>query len=547
MKTPVRSLAGAISLAALVPSLLVPASLTGSAGANDREDPLPRVPPGFVVHPYAAIAGTPTSLDFGPGPGGDLRLYVADNTGGTILSIEDPGHTFAGLPPVTFASGFGGPLGVLVAADGTVFVADSEGPRAGPFGTRTYGRVWRVKDTTGDGVADVKEVVLKDLPNGRHNTNGMAFGPDGMLYVANGNSTDDGVLGGDPEVDPWSGAVVRVDPSATNVSLADLVQKDTLVATGMRNIYDVAFSPYDPTKLFIPMNGADDAGGGATAGLEDSDDLLYLTDMDDMRIVGYDENGEPILEPVIDDFGFPSCFYNIARKGNLEPYDNPSPSVISQFGPCPKETVPRPAGTFGLHVSADGMAFQTTDAWGPDYKNDAFVAEFGNFFGDDVVGHRVVRVEMSPDGERVMRHSEFLTGPAPLDVTIAPDGSLYVADFGGMIYKVMKVADVPREVTININAFHFTPSALTIPEGTTIKWVNNETVLQIPHNITGDLYVKADGTSEEGSEVNSANFGVGGSHSFRFETPGTFVYTCTFNPIHTAAMHGTITVVPAGN
>jgi glucose/arabinose dehydrogenase len=375
----------------------------------------------------------------------------------------------------------------------------------------------------------------------------MAIGPDGKLYVTNGNSTDDGVLGGDPEVEPWSGAVIRIDPAATNVSVADLQESDALVATGMRNIFDVAFSPYDGSKLFIPMNGVDDAGAGATPGLEDSDDLLYLTDSDDMRIVGHDENGEPILEPVIDHFGFPSCLYNEARKGNLEPYDNPNPSVIARFGACPVADVPRPAGTFGLHVSADGMAFQTSDFWGADYKNDGFVAEFGNFSGDEVVGHRVVRVELSPDGEKVVRHSEFLTGPAPLDVTFGPEGSLFVADFGGTIYKVMKVADVPREITVNIQAFQFAPQALTVPEGTTVTWLNNETALALPHNVAGQFHAKADGTTGDGAEINSPTLTPGKTHSFRFETPGTFVYTCTVNATHTALMHGTITVLPAGN
>jgi glucose/arabinose dehydrogenase len=36
----------------------------------------------------------------------------------------------------------------------------------------------------GEAGEDSKQIVLKDLPNGRHNTNGLALGPDGMLYVA---------------------------------------------------------------------------------------------------------------------------------------------------------------------------------------------------------------------------------------------------------------------------------------------------------------------------------------------------------------------------
>lgn len=382
--------------------------------------------PGFVVTPFAETQGTATSLAFGPdttegSAEGAMRLYVTDSTGGIVLAIDGVGTT------VTFAEGFRSPLGVVAAADGTVYVADAEAARSGPFGLRNYGRVWRVRDTDRDGIADKQKVVLKDLPNGRHNTNGLAFGPDGMLYVANGNSTDDGVEGGQAEVVPWSGSVVRVDPRAKNRSLTAL-PRDALVAHGWRNIYDLAFSPFDPSKLFVPMNGADDAREGSTAenpvdpDLEDSDDLLFLTDIDDRKV---------------DDYGFPSCLYNLSKRGDLEPYDNPNPTVIRRFGKCPKR-VPRPISSFGLHPSANGLAFQTTDAWGEDYKNDLFVTEWGSLFGSPS-GHKIVRVELSSKGTKVTAQSDFLEMDVPLDVTFDADGAMYVADFSGTIFKVERV------------------------------------------------------------------------------------------------------------
>lgn len=413
---PGRALAAAILLAiAVLPR-------TSSAGMR-----VPRpLEPGFYVHPFAVTGGTPSSLDWGPDTreGGDgERLYVADNAGGTVVAIDDVGGI--GSPPQIFAEGFDGPLGVLAADDGTVFVADAEAPREGPFGFRSYGRVWRLFDRDGDGVADRKHVVLNDLPNGRHNTNGMAIGPDGLLYVTNGNSTDDGVEGGEAEVVPWSGSLVRVDPAAKNVSITDLPLRKALVATGWRNVYDVAFSPVDPTLAFVPMNGTDDAREGSTGenpvdpNLEDSDDLLFATDVNDRRI---------------DDFGFPSCLYNLAEKGNLKPYDNPNGEVIDRFGPCPKD-VPRPVSSFGLHTSSDGLAFQTTDAWGDDHRNDLFVAEWGNIFGA-LAGHDVVRVQLDDSGRKVVEQSSFLELDLPLDLTFDEAGAMYVADFSGQIFKV---------------------------------------------------------------------------------------------------------------
>jgi glucose/arabinose dehydrogenase len=415
------------AIGALLAALLLPISaLAHSPASASKAAP----EPGFVVTTYAATGGTPSSLAFGPdtrdGAEGQ-RLYVTDNAGGTLLVIDDMGGV--GGQAQVFADGFRSPLGVVAGPDGSLYVADAETARAGPFGFRSYGRVWRVIDKDGDGVGDKKYVVLKDLPNGRHNTNGMAFGPDGKLYVTNGNSTDDGIEGGESEVVPWSGSLVRIDPRLKKVSLADLPRRKTLVATGWRNVYDVAFSPVDESKAFIPMNGIDDARQGSTGenpadpDLADSDDTLHVTDVDDRHT---------------DHAGFPSCMYNVGERGDLAPFENPNPDVIDKFGPCKKAKVVPPVSSFGLHTSSDGLAFQTTDAWGDDYKNDLFVAQWGSLFGPPA-GHNVVRVQLDESGLAVDSQSVFLDLPTPLDLTFDDAGAMYVADFSGPIFRVEKV------------------------------------------------------------------------------------------------------------
>lgn len=382
---------------------------------------------GFVVSPYLATRGVPSSLSFGADTrgGNGERLYVADYLGGQILVVDDLGGVAS--TPQVFADGFSSPLGVLGTKEGSVFVADSESAREGPFGFRPYGRVWRLRDIDGDGVADKRSLVLKDLPNGRHNTNGMTMGPDGMLYVANGNSTDDGIEGGEAEVPPWSGSVIRISPRAKKVSVAELSKRRSLVAHGWRNVYDLAFSPVDRSLLFVPMNGTDDARKGSTGDnpvdpdLEDSDDLLYATDVADRRI---------------DDFGFPSCLYNESREGNLKPYTNPNPDVRKAFGGCSRK-IRRPLASFGLHVSADGLEFQRTGAWGKEYRNDLFVAEWGSLFGEPT-GHQVVRVELDRSGRRVVAQHDFLELDLPIDLSFDRSGVMYVADFSGTVFRVDK-------------------------------------------------------------------------------------------------------------
>ena len=415
----------------VLPVLLGLFAVIVASAPGSTATPSSRIPePGFTIVTYALTGGTPSSLAFGPdtreGEDG-TRLYVTDNAGGTVLAIDDLGGI--GSDPQVFAEGFRGPLGVLAAKDGSVYVADAESAREGPYGFRSYGRVWRVIDKDKDGVADKKYVVLKDLPNGRHNTNGMAFGPDGLLYVTNGNSTDDGIEGGESEVTPWSGSLIRIDPKLKNASLADLPKRKTLVATGWRNVYDVAFSPVDKGLAFVPMNGIDDARKGSTAenpidpNLEDSDDLLFATRTTDSRA---------------EDYGFPQCLYNVAEKGSLKPYESPNPDVIDKFGHCDVASVPRPVSSFGLHTSSNGLAFQTTEAWGDDYRNDLFVTEWGNLFGPPA-GHDVVRVELDKSGRKVVSQSVFLELDVPLDLTFDASGAMFIADFSGPIYKVDKI------------------------------------------------------------------------------------------------------------
>ncbi|MGH2685965.1 MAG: hypothetical protein ACRDJP_10925, partial [Actinomycetota bacterium] len=167
----------------------------------------------------------------------------------------------------------------------------------------------------------------------------------------------------------------------------------TVEATGMRNLYDVAFRP-ETDEAWVTTNGPDtfDPYGEDT-------------------LVKADVTGDPA------DFGFPGCLYG--REGTeVVVVDNPSGGP----GACGPHTPPDQL--LGLHVSADGLAFGPDDGF---WDGDLFIAEFGNFFGDQVVGHRVVRVGIEPDGTS-SPPEDFIVGATPLDLDFGPAG-LYVADF----------------------------------------------------------------------------------------------------------------------
>jgi glucose/arabinose dehydrogenase len=482
------------------------------------------VPAGFGVGTFAETPGLlPTSLTFGP----DGRLYVAAVQGvaiangfqvissGQIVAFEDLGGV--GDAGQVVAENFNQLLGITFGPDGTLYAADN---------VDNKGRIQALRDTNADGTYDQRRVVLHNIPNGRHQTNGMTFGPDGMLYVANGNATDDGIeCGPEPasslecptdEVKPWTGAILRVNPAWSNVDLQNDVIVDAdaafapggkddesvLVSSGYRNIYDVDFRPGDPSMIYTPMNGADDPA---------TNEPLFRTDVSDTKVVGTDATGNPIWGPVIDDAGFPSCLYGAHTNDfpipeippghdhpeTFEPDDNPNTAVTDKFGPCRKNEALRPIMFFSeAHNGTTGLAFERGDQFPDRYDNDLFVGEWGsiwNLNGAAPTGHKVTHIDIGPDG-LVERKREFLTGAVPMDVTFGPDGAMYVADFQGLIYRVVHVMDTPDMATIEITAGQFVPQIVSIPRSTSVLWVNLDAV---PHNVRQQLRVLAADPEEE--------------------------------------------------
>lgn len=362
-----------------------------------------------VADPTAGLPPTPGPGDVTAGPPGVVggvptptaitvhgdALYASSFAQNAVYKLPMLGNGLLGLATV-YASGFGAPAGVVFGADGTLFVSDSHTSNRG---RATDGRVWAIPPGGGS-AADVGQVVIDGLPNGRHNTNNLAI-HGGRLYITNGNATDDGVAGGDPE-EPLSGTLLSVDPSVRGINItgpADMPAGLTVEATGMRNIYDVAFRP-GTDEAWIPMNGPDtfDPFG---------EDLMLVAD----------------VTAAAPDFGFPSCLYapaNTAGGTNVAGFSVKQNPVIATACDAGGAHV-LPEQLMGLHTSADGLAFNPAGT-------ELYVALFGNFFGSSVVGHKVVKMAIDATGNAGPLQDVVSLSAAPLDVAWGPDG-LFVADF----------------------------------------------------------------------------------------------------------------------
>jgi len=73
------------------------------------------------------------------------------------------------------------------------------------------------------------------------------------------------------------------------------------------------------------------------------------------------------------------------------------------------------------------------------------------------------------------------------------------------------------EYTVTIKNFAFQPSTLTIQKGTTVTWVNEDSVV---HTVTSD-----DGKFPSSGDLNKAD-----AYQYQFNTPGSYGYHCSPHP-----------------
>ena len=80
------------------------------------------------------------------------------------FTLQGPGVNPGDFQVTTFATGLNFPVGMTGLADGSLLVATSNG---GSFSSTTTGSLVRLADTDGDGVADVQQTLVSNVPGGR--------------------------------------------------------------------------------------------------------------------------------------------------------------------------------------------------------------------------------------------------------------------------------------------------------------------------------------------------------------------------------------------
>lgn len=350
----------------------------------------------------------------------------ADN-GPTI--VPRPDGAALNLPPgfkaEVFADGFDNPRWLTVAPNGDVFVVESR-----------PGRVTMLRDTHGDGKADVRqtfveglrqpfgiaiykdgmyvgntdsvvrfsyksgqqqalakpEIVVPDLPAlGYHGhwTRNVVFKPStGKMYVTVGSEADFG------EAKPKRAVILEYNADGTGYKV---------YAEGLRNPVGLAFQPGAGT-LWAAVNERDNLG----------DDLPpdYFTSVKEGGFYGW------------------PYYYSGA---NLDPRASEMPEL--------KARVMTPDVLLQAHSAALGLVFYTGKQFPREYQGDAFIALHGSANRAKRTGYKIVRVPFK-NGKPEGGYQDFLTGwmlgedgkqvwGRPVGMAVAKDGSLLIVDDGG--------------------------------------------------------------------------------------------------------------------
>lgn len=306
------------------------------------------------------------------------------------------------------------------------------------------------KDTTGDGVADVKQVVASGF--GRGNVQAMAnnlkWGPDGKIYFAGG------MVGGEITIFSPEGAEI---------------QKLTVRGNDLR------FDPW--TRKLEAVNGGQQFGHS----FDDWGQRYVCSNSNHIQRVFWplhtiDQLSELPANPPVQNFANEGPAAPVFRKSPAEPWRIVRTRRRASDPEMKKRLPMTELVPIGFFTSATGVTI---------YRGDAYPAEFlGNAFIGDVGGNLIHRKKMlthpgSPFGQAAARADddvEFVTSTdtwfRPANFINGPDGCLYVCD----MYRetIEHPFSIPEDIKAKLDLESGTDRGriyrLTPPGGAKIDW-----------------------------------------------------------------------------
>ena len=354
---------------------------------------MPTAAPGFVVSLFADQLNNPRWAYVLPNK--DILVVEAlrvfpdrpAKSANQIILFRDTNND--GKPEVReiFLTGLNMPHGMLLVGN-WFYVGNTDGVVRYPY-------------RTGQTKIDAKGEKNLDLPAGGHYTRHLIADPTGKkIYVAVGSGSNVDEDGKDAQ-DPRRAAILEINPDGSDMRV---------FAGGLRNPVGMDWEPKTKT-LWTVVNERDLLG----------DDLVpdYLTSVKPGAF-----------------YGWPYSYF-----GQIE-----DPRKKGQRPDLVAKAV-KPDYALGSHVAALGLAFYQGKSLPQRYQGGAFIGMHGSWNRSKMVGYKVAFVPFA-DGKPAGPMEDILTGfiadenkfeayGRPVGVTVAPDGSLLVADdAGGKVWRV---------------------------------------------------------------------------------------------------------------
>jgi glucose/arabinose dehydrogenase len=336
-----------------------------------------KLPKGFHISVFADNVENARSMTLGE----KGTMFVGSRKSDKVIALVDADGDGIAEKRNVIAKDMNTPNGVAF-YKGALYIAEMD-------------KIWRLDNIETQLASPPKPVLVFDsLPHNKHHGwKYIAFGPDGKLYVPIGapcNNCDEA------ESDPRYSSICRINPDGTGFEV---------YASGIRNTVGFHWHP-QTHELWFTDNGRDMMG----------DDLPP------------DELNKAPTKGM--NFGYPYC----------HGINTPDPEYGKKRS-CSEFT--KPVAELGPHVASLGMKFYNGTMFPEEYRHRVFIAEHGSWNRSVPIGYRVTMVSFKDGGEAV--YETFAEGwlkngkawGRPVDILQLKDGSLLVSDdFGAAVYRI---------------------------------------------------------------------------------------------------------------
>ena len=380
----------------------------------------------------------PSALALGPDPNNPTQLWAAFGTGDILVYNLDPATGRASGAPTevtTFklnrvVSGLRFDPSSTAGAI-KLWVSNGQfGCDLAAIGIACTDFTGAVSTLTGSSPgALTKTDIVTGLPRsvGNHMNNGIDFGPDGALYLAQGAENgygDPDPIWGNRSEDVLSAAVLRIDVAgitsppynvntSTGYNPSAAGAKVTLYATGTRNPYSVLW--HSNGKLYAPVN--ESANGNTPADPAGGAPALQ-------NLPAFDDYFTQIVQGKY--YGHPNPARGEYRLNGANPTSGPDPFEVPEYptGTQPNANWREPDLDLGLHRSADGSAEFKSNVFGANLQGQILLTEYSG-------GKDIIAIQLDAAGSAVGK-TVVATGfnnPLPIAVD-QTTGRVYVGEYG---------------------------------------------------------------------------------------------------------------------